>query len=50
MDNALFHYTEQINQMCCDVGVILVYLPLNSPDLNLIKEFFAELKAFIKMH
>jgi transposase len=29
-------------------GIKLIYLPLYSPDLNLIKEFFAELKAFIK--
>jgi transposase len=28
----------------------LVYLPLYSPDLNPIEEFFAELKAFIKKH
>ena len=30
------------------LGVKLVYLPLYSPDLNLIEEFFAKLKAFIK--
>jgi hypothetical protein len=34
--------------MCCDVGVILVYLLPYSPDLDPIKEFFAELKALIK--
>jgi transposase len=34
--------------MCCDAGVKLMYLPPYSPDLNLIEEFFAELKAFIK--
>jgi transposase len=34
--------------MCCDAGVKLLYLPLYSPDLNPIEEFFAELKAFIK--
>jgi transposase len=34
--------------MCHDAGVKLVYLPPYSPDLNLIEEFFAELKAFIK--
>jgi transposase len=34
--------------MCCNASVKLLYLPLYSPDLNLIKEFFAELKAFIK--
>jgi len=48
MDNASFHHTERIEQMCHDAGVKLVYLPPYSPDLNPIEEFFAELKAFIK--
>ena len=34
--------------MCADAGVRLIFLPPYSPDLNLIEEFFAELKAFIK--
>ena len=48
IDNASIHYTERIEQMCCDAGVKLVYLPLYSLDLNSIEEFFTELKAFIK--
>jgi transposase len=48
MDNASFHHSERIEQMCRDVGVKLLYLPPYSPDLNPIEEFFAELKAFIK--
>ncbi|KAJ5146627.1 uncharacterized protein N7515_001191 [Penicillium bovifimosum] len=48
MDNASFHHSERIAQMCADAGVILIYLPPYSPDLNPIEEFFAELKAFIK--
>jgi transposase len=48
MDNASFHYTQRIEQMCYDAGVKLVYLPPYSPDFNPIKEFFAKLKAFIK--
>jgi transposase len=48
MDNASFHHTDGILQMCEDAGVILLYLPPYSPDLNPIEEFFAELKAFIK--
>jgi transposase len=50
MDNASFHHTERIEQMCHDAGVKLVYLPPYSPDLNPIEEFFAELKAFIRRH
>jgi transposase len=48
MDNASFHRTEKIEQLCYEAGVKLVYLPPYSPDLNPIEEFFAELKAFIK--
>jgi hypothetical protein len=44
MGNASFHHSEWIRQLCSDAGVKLVYLPLYSPDLNPIDEFFAELK------
>jgi hypothetical protein len=39
MDNASFHYSDRIEQMCSEAGVTLVYLPPYSPDLNPI-EFF----------
>ena len=48
MDNASFHRSERIEQMCTAAGVKLLYLPPYSPDLNPIEEFFAELKMFIK--
>jgi transposase len=48
IDNASFHHTERIEQLCHTAGVKLIYLPPYSPDLNLIEEFFTELKAFIK--
>ena len=48
MDNSAFHHMDRIMQICLDAGVKLMYLPPYSPDLNLIVEFFAELKAFIK--
>lgn len=48
MDNASFHRTEQLEQICHRAGVKLLYLPPYSPDLNPIEEFFSELKAFIK--
>jgi hypothetical protein len=48
MDNTSFHHTEQIEQMCTEAGVKLLYLPPYSPDFNPIEEFFTELKAFIK--
>lgn len=48
MDNASFHRTERVKQMCLSAGVKLLYLPPYSADLNPIEEFFAELKQFIK--
>jgi hypothetical protein len=48
IDNASFHHTERIEQMCSDAGVKLMYLPFYSPDLNPIKELFTKLKGFIK--
>jgi transposase len=48
IDNASFHHTERISDMCAKTGVKLVYLPPYSPDLNPIEEFFAELKRFIR--
>lgn len=48
MDNASFHHTDRINELCSNAGVKLLYLPPYSPDLNPIEEFFAELKAFVR--
>ena len=48
MDNASFHHSERIVQMCADAGVKLAYLSPYSPGLNPIEEFFAELKSFIR--
>jgi transposase len=48
MDNASFHHSERMEQMCIRAGVKLMYLPPYSSDLNPIEEFFAELKSFIK--
>jgi transposase len=48
MDNASFHHTDRIRELCYNAGVKLLYLPPYSPDLNPIEEFFAELKAFIR--
>lgn len=48
MDNASFHHTDRITELCSNAGVKLLYLPPYSPDLNPIEEFFAELKAFVR--
>ena len=50
MDNAEFHHTyrDEIEEACHAKGVMVLYLPPYSPDLNPIEEFFADLKKFIK--
>jgi hypothetical protein len=48
MDNASFHHSERVKQMCSEAGVKVLLLPPYSPDLNPIEEFFAELKAYTK--
>lgn len=48
MDNASFHHSERMQQMCDDAGVVLLYLPPYLPDLNPIEEFFGELKTYIR--
>jgi transposase len=48
MDNASFHHSEKIQQLYNDARVILHYLPPYSLDLNLIEEFFGELKTYIR--
>ena len=47
MDHSSFHHSDTIERLCTEAGVMLLYLPSYSPDLNPIEEFFAELKAFI---
>lgn len=48
MDNVSFHHSEKIQQSCDDAGVVLLYLPPYSPDLNPIEEFFSKLKMYIR--
>jgi transposase len=48
MDNASIHRSDKIQQMCDGAGVILLFLPPYSPDLNPIEEMFGELKTYIK--
>jgi transposase len=48
MDNASFHYSEGVKELYVRAGVKLVFLLPYSPDLNLIEEFFGDLKRFIR--
>ena len=48
MDNASFHRSGKIIQMCREAGVVLEFLSPYSPDFNPIEEHFGVLKKFIK--
>ena len=48
MDNTKIHYNKELRNICDEAGVLLKYLPLYSPDLNLIETSFAILKAWIR--
>lgn len=48
IDNASFHHSDQVKELCNYAGVKLEFLPPYSLDLNLIKDFFRVLKGFIK--
>ena len=50
IDNAPIHRSERIRKMYDDVSVKVELLLPYSPDLNLVEEKFAQLKAFIKRH
>lgn len=47
MDNASFHHSERIEQMCSQAEVKLLYLPPYTPDLNPIEELFSELRPLL---
>jgi transposase len=48
IDNASFHQSNRLRQICEEASVTLLYLSPYSPRFNPIEEFFAELNAFIK--
>lgn len=50
MDNASWHKSQKIRQMCQEAGVRVVFLSPYSPDFNPIEEYFGVLKRFIKKH
>jgi transposase len=48
MDNASWHHSGKILQMCREAGVVIEFLSPYSPDFNPIEEHFGVLKKFIK--
>lgn len=50
LDNAAVHRTEQVQTLCAEHGVRLLYLPPYSPDYNPIESCFSKVKAFLKRY
>jgi len=50
MDNASYHRGGNVQRLFDEAGVVLIYLPPYSPDLNPIEEFFGELKQYTRRH
>jgi transposase len=48
MDNHSIHRSEELSEMCDLRGVILLYLPPYSPDLNPIEQSFGQLKSWMR--
>ncbi|KLP02004.1 uncharacterized protein FFB20_15262 [Fusarium fujikuroi] len=49
MDNASIHCSDEIKQMCDEAGVKLEMTAPYTPDTNPIEEYFAEMKACVKL-
>ena len=50
MDNASIYCNEEIQRLCNAASVKLEYLPPYSPDFNLIKASFHDLKQWLHAH
>ncbi len=50
IDVFMLTYVQKLINMCQNVRVHIKYLPFYSPDLNSIKQFFAQLKAWMRKH
>ena len=50
INNYSIHLVAKIRELCDKAGIVIKYLPLYSPDFNLIKELFSVAKAWIKRY
>lgn len=48
MDNCSLHHTEDVAELFRNAGILLIYLPLYSPDMNPIELAFGYVKAYLK--
>ena len=50
MDNCSIHHVAEVRSMLEDAGILLMYLPPYSPDMNPIEEAFGYVKGYLKKH
>nr|GAT52207.1 TPR domain protein [Mycena chlorophos] len=48
MDNCRIHHVEEVEAICDERGIKLVYLPPYSPDYNPIEQSFSFIKSYIR--
>ena len=50
MDNCSIHHIDRVQQLLDNAGIIVIYLPPYSPDLNPIESAFSYVKLYLKQH
>ena len=50
LDNCSIHHVPEVIELLEDAGILVMFLPPYSPDLNPIEETFSSVKYFIKDH
>ena len=50
MDNCTIHHVLPVIQTLADYGIVTMFLPPYSPDLNPAEELFSFVKYFLKEH
>ena len=50
MDNCSVHHIAEVRDLLHQVGILVLFLPPYSPDLNLAEEAFSFVKAYLKKH
>lgn len=50
MDNCSIHHVGPVQELLQDAGILVIFLPPYSPDLNPIEETFSSVKYYLKNH
>ena len=50
MDNCSVHHVEEVTELLRKAGIVVLFLPPYSPDLNPLEEAFSYIKGYLRMH